>query len=434
VSVARRAAALAVALVLAGCGSNNAPTPTAPTPLATPAPVTSASSSASAAAPSVAPAAAQPLVQYYLPAAAGTKLAVTNTNLDTGLDAGDHAPGEQGQYAFDFGTGNNAPFTVVAARAGTVIGLQRDSTTQCKGLNTDIDGTADPGCWTKANYVLVDQGDGTAALYMHLAPNSVPATPPVGSPVCLGTPLGTDGQTGWATGPHVHFQVEAKPTVPVPTAANPGVTDPNAIRPGWWWADSQRIAQGFSDPDVLAKAPSGIPPRGSYTSGNPGTGCPGDAAPPAAPTITPTHSPALAPPPAPTAFRVAARGAGNTISCDSSGCFYNPSGGPSPWRLTWNDTGSETGYRVYVSYDGWVWDAATCAKAVRLPRHLIATLSKNTTHLDGIWTAEGDGSTAHPILYASTYYIVAYNAAGQSKYATSSRIMYIGSGPGCTTP
>ncbi len=281
--VARRAAVLAVALVLAGCGSNNTP---APTPLATSAPAISAASSASASAPSAAPAAAQLLVQYYLPAGAGTKLAVTNTNLDTGLDAGDHALGKQGQYAFDFGTGNNAPFTVVAARAGTVIGLQRDSTTQCKGLNTDIDGTADPGCWTKANYVLVDQGDHTAGLYMHLAPDSVPAGLEVGSPVCLGTPLGTDGQTGWATGPHVHFQVEAKPTVPVPTAANPSVTDPNAIQPGWWWADSQRITQGFSDPDVLAKAPSGIPPRGAYTSGNFGTGCPGDAAPPAAPTIT----------------------------------------------------------------------------------------------------------------------------------------------------
>ncbi len=284
--VARRAAVLAVALVLAGCGPNNAPAPTATAPLATPAPDTSASASAGAAAPSAAPAAAQPVVQYYLPAAAGTALAVTNTNLDTGPSAGDHAPGEQGQYAFDFGTDKNVPFTVVAARPGRVLGLQRGSATQCRDANTDADGTKDPGCWTKANYVLVDQGRGTAGLYMHLAPNSIPAGLTAGSPVCLGTPLGTDGQTGWATGPHVHFQVEATPTVPAPTAANPGVTDPNAIRPGWWWADSQEVAQGFSDPDVLARAPSGIPPRGSYTSGNPGIGCPGDSAPPAAPAIT----------------------------------------------------------------------------------------------------------------------------------------------------
>ncbi len=427
--VARRAAVLAAALALAGCGPNSTPAPTA-APAGTPAAAAALSASASASAPSAAPAVAR----YYLPAAAGTKLAVTNTNLDTGLNAGDHAPGQQGQYAFDFGTNTNVPFTVVASRPGRVLGIQRDSTTQCKDANTDEDGTKDPGCWAKADYVLVDQGDHTAGLYMHLAPNSVPTKLAVGSPVCLGTPLGTDGQTGWATGPHVHFQVEATPAVPLPTAAKPGVTDPNAIRPGWWWANSQVITQGFSDPDVLAKAPSGIPPRGSYTSGNPGTGCPGDAAPPAAPTPTPTRSPALAPPPAPTAVQVSARGSGNTINCDSSGCFYNPSGGPSPWRLTWKDVAAATGYRVYVSYGGWDFTSGACGTFVNLPRHLLATLPMHTTRLDGVWTAEGDGTKAHPMIVTSTYYVVAFNTAGQSASAKSEIIGYLSNGPGCTTP
>lgn len=180
-------------------------------------------------------------VGYLLPAAADTTLVVTNVP----NGSADHAPGQYGQYAYDFGTVGDAPFTVAASRGGTVLAVQSDSKTQCSGANLALDGSPDQGCWTKANYVLIDHRDGTSMLYMHFAPNTITVKP--GANVCAGTPLGTDGQTGWATGPHLHMQVEQTPT--------PSATDSS------WWFPQSIDGLVFTDPVVLSQQSDGKPLR-----------------------------------------------------------------------------------------------------------------------------------------------------------------------------
>ena len=96
---------------------------------------------------------------YFLPAPAGTTLYVTQGN-----GQGDHNATNGSQYAWDFAVAGSAEFPVVAARGGKVIGLRSDSTNAtCRDIS----------CWTDVNYVLVDHGDGTSALYLHLATGSL---------------------------------------------------------------------------------------------------------------------------------------------------------------------------------------------------------------------------------------------------------------------
>lgn len=55
------------------------------------------------------------------------------------------------------------------------------------------------------NYIIIDHGDGTFAEYMHLERNS--SLVRLGQRVTAGTPIGLSGMTGYATAPHLHFDV-----------------------------------------------------------------------------------------------------------------------------------------------------------------------------------------------------------------------------------
>ena len=95
-------------------------------------------------------------------------------------------------YAFDFDLPEGTP--VLATRGGTVSYVQTDKSA-CGGQELE----------NKANYVVVDHGDGTSALYLHLQGVEVKQ----GQKVVQGQVLGYSGKTGW-TGctPHLHFQVQ----------------------------------------------------------------------------------------------------------------------------------------------------------------------------------------------------------------------------------
>jgi hypothetical protein len=107
-----------------------------------------------------------------------------------------HTQGSGMEYAVDFALPEG--FQVVAARAGVVSHVQNGNTA-CGGWQLR----------NEANYVVIDHGDGTSALYLHL--QSVAVTP--GQTVRQGQVIGTSGKTGWTdtgTGcqPHLHFQVQ----------------------------------------------------------------------------------------------------------------------------------------------------------------------------------------------------------------------------------
>lgn len=103
-----------------------------------------------------------------------------------------HEPGSSMEYAIDFALAEGA--RVSAVRSGRVSHVQ-DGKSRCGG----------PGLASEGNYVVVDHGDGTSALYLHLQRASVTR----GQDVRQGQEVGLSGKTGWTyCVPHLHFQLQ----------------------------------------------------------------------------------------------------------------------------------------------------------------------------------------------------------------------------------
>lgn len=101
----------------------------------------------------------------------------------------------QSRYAIDFAADEGTP--VIAARDGTVMQVEDDF--EGAGLNREKFGA-------RANHVRILHADGTMAVYAHLQPESVMVQP--GHRVQAGQRLGASGNTGFSTGPHLHFAVQ----------------------------------------------------------------------------------------------------------------------------------------------------------------------------------------------------------------------------------
>ncbi len=99
----------------------------------------------------------------------------------------------QGKYAIDW----DMPIgtSVRAARAGIVVDLVEEFT----------EGRPDPALKTRANYVKIRHSDGTIGNYVHLAPGGVSVR--IGESVSAGQVVGHSGNTGFTSGPHLHFEV-----------------------------------------------------------------------------------------------------------------------------------------------------------------------------------------------------------------------------------
>jgi murein DD-endopeptidase MepM/ murein hydrolase activator NlpD len=97
-------------------------------------------------------------------------------------------------YAVDFAMPIGTD--IVAARAGVVFAVA--STNFRSGLNPEIDGPA-------ANVVRILHDDGTYAIYAHLNTNSIRVKP--GDVVERGQYIADSGNTGFSSGPHLHFAV-----------------------------------------------------------------------------------------------------------------------------------------------------------------------------------------------------------------------------------
>ena len=131
------------------------------------------------------------------PPAAGFLLPLS-CGFATSISQGNNSPYSHNgfaSYAFDFSLARHTPLVAIAD--GTVIAAN--------GSVRPGDGCWNGGgqeCANTVNYVLVQHGDGTASLYMHLDEPSVN----VGDVVARGQQVGLSGGTGWSTGPHAHMQ------------------------------------------------------------------------------------------------------------------------------------------------------------------------------------------------------------------------------------
>lgn len=89
---------------------------------------------------------------------------------------------------------------------GTAIMAPLAGTVRATG-NTDVV----PGCYSWGKWTLVDHPNGLSTLYAHQSAQNVVA----GQSVATGEVIGYSGNTGYSTGPHLHFTVYAKGGVTV---------------------------------------------------------------------------------------------------------------------------------------------------------------------------------------------------------------------------
>lgn len=128
-------------------------------------------------------------VEYLLP------LDQRSPRVDQGYGGSFSHSDPQNRYAVDFAADIGTP--ILAARSGVVMQVENDF--DKAGLNLEKYGG-------RANFVRIVHDDGTMALYAHLKPEGVLVR--VGQRVHAGQQIGLSGNTGFTTGPHLHFAVQ----------------------------------------------------------------------------------------------------------------------------------------------------------------------------------------------------------------------------------
>ena len=96
--------------------------------------------------------------------------------------------------AVDFPTPENT--TIVAAISGIVVQVVENFSTGCPTS----------ACQNESNFIIIDHGDSTFAMYAHLTVNG--SLVEVGDSVDAGQDIALSGNTGWSTGPHLHFEIK----------------------------------------------------------------------------------------------------------------------------------------------------------------------------------------------------------------------------------
>jgi murein DD-endopeptidase MepM/ murein hydrolase activator NlpD len=129
-------------------------------------------------------------VHYALPFMPGTKY-----TLDQGFNGRFTHHDDENRYALDFAVPEGTP--VLAARAGIVMQVEEDF--RAHGTDAAVYGD-------RANFVRILHEDGSMALYRHLSPASMLRK--AGDRVQVGQLIGKSGNTGYSTGPHLHFAVQ----------------------------------------------------------------------------------------------------------------------------------------------------------------------------------------------------------------------------------
>ncbi|EPG64804.1 M23 family metallopeptidase [Leptospira wolffii] len=155
--------------------------------------------------------------------------------ISTGYNSGNDHRGDAA-YSLDFTLAEGTP--LLAARNGTVVETEDKYTL----------GEKDPSLIDKANRIVIEHPDGTVAIYGHLKPQGVLVKR--GDKVIAGQRIGFSGNTGYSSGPHLHFEVyrpeenRRKTSFATPFLTEAGesefLTEENA-----YWSPEQERFPGF---------------------------------------------------------------------------------------------------------------------------------------------------------------------------------------------
>ena len=145
--------------------------------------------------------------EYVLPYPVGEKHYLSQGNCS------DFSHKNDGKYAYDFAM--EIGDSISASRGGEVIYSKEDAIDNNGGIY--------------ANVIYIEHSDGTIAKYVHLTENGSDVE--IGEIVIQGEVIGRAGNTGYSTGPHLHFEVikseTSNDTVPVTFSnADPNVNGP----------------------------------------------------------------------------------------------------------------------------------------------------------------------------------------------------------------
>lgn len=102
--------------------------------------------------------------------------------------------GEQNRHAIDIVMPEGTP--VLAARGGVVMDIADDF----------YDGGTDASNLQRGNYIRILHDDGSMGVYAHLQLESVRVAP--GQRIATGQQIASSGNTGYTSGPHLHFAVQ----------------------------------------------------------------------------------------------------------------------------------------------------------------------------------------------------------------------------------
>jgi len=128
-------------------------------------------------------------VDYYPPFPLGEKFVISQ-----GFDNDQTHNKPPNQYAVDIVMPVGTP--ILAARAGKVIDME-----------DDFHGAGQSDRYlARSNQVRILHDDGTMAVYAHLQPNSLRIRP--GAKVSRGQWIASSGNTGFSSGPHLHFVIQ----------------------------------------------------------------------------------------------------------------------------------------------------------------------------------------------------------------------------------
>ncbi len=131
-----------------------------------------------------------PILPYRLPVPAGRPYRISQA-----FNGEFSHYDEQNLYAVDIPMDEGTP--IHAARAGVIMDVANDFFTG---------GTEDVSLEEKANYVRILHDDGTMAVYAHLQLESLQF--PLGTRVRRGQVIALSGNTGFSSGPHLHFVIQ----------------------------------------------------------------------------------------------------------------------------------------------------------------------------------------------------------------------------------